>query len=224
MSTAPLSPGRPIRILIADDHAMVRTGISTWIESKAELQLVGEAASGAQAVEQARRLLPDVVLMDLVMPGDPPMDGVAATRAILAERPQTRVLIVTSFSEKERAIEAMRAGACGFILKDTSPQEMLEAIVSVAKGRSWVSAEMARALFQPDPQPVGGDEGQLMTERELEVLLQLAQGLSDQEIADRLVVSKSTVRFHINNILTKLNLENRTQAALWAIKSGLMHP
>ena len=194
----------------------------SWIESKPELQLVGEAASGEQAVEQARQLQPDVVLMDLVMPGNPLMDGVAATRAILAERPQTRVLVVTSFPEKERAIEAMRAGAAGFILKDTTPQEMLEAIISVARGRSWVSAEIARALFQPEPQTPANREGELMTERELEVLLQLAQGLSDQEIADRLVVSKSTVRFHINNILTKLNLENRTQAALWAIKSGLM--
>lgn len=209
----------PIRVLIVDDHAMVRTGISAWIDTKPDLELVGEASNGQEAVQRTGQMHPDVVLMDLVMPV---MDGIAATRAILEANPEVKVLVVTSFSEKERAVQAIRAGAAGFILKDTTPQEMLEAIVSVSRGRPWLSPDLTRLLFE-DPLNGGhSPEGEAMTEREHEVLLLVAQGLADLEIAERLVISKSTVRYHLNNILGKLHLENRTQAALYAIRTGLV--
>ena len=209
----------PIRVLIVDDHAMVRTGISAWIDTQPDLALVGEASNGQEAVQRTGQMHPDVVLMDLVMPV---MDGIAATRAILEANPEVKVLVVTSFSEKERAVQAIRAGAAGFILKDTTPQEMLEAIVSVSRGRPWLSPDLTRLLFE-DPLNGGhSPEGEAMTDREHVVLLLVAQGLADLEIAERLVISKSTVRYHLNNILSKLHLENRTQAALYAIRTGLV--
>jgi DNA-binding NarL/FixJ family response regulator len=211
-----------IRIFIVDDHAVVRTGISTWIMSKPGLQLVGEAANGEEAVRLVMQSKPDVVLMDLVMPV---LDGVAATRQIVERNPEIKILVVTSFSDQARAVEAVRAGAIGFILKDASPQEMLEAISSVAKGRPWLSTELARSLFLLPSAPQQAEappELNVLTARELEVLRWVAHGFPDQEIAERLVVTKSTVRYHLGNILGKLNLENRTQAALLAIRSGLL--
>jgi NarL family two-component system response regulator LiaR len=211
---------KSVRILIADDHAMVRSAISTWIQTIPQLDLVGQAVNGEDAVAKTLALKPDVVLMDLVMPR---LDGIAATQAILQSYPATRILIVTSFTEKQRAVMAIQAGAQGFILKDASLEDLLEAILTVYKGRPWFSLELARALAAEKAAPVAtAKEEQLedLTERELEVLKQMVLGLSDQEIAAALVIGHSTVRFHIHQILQKLNVQNRTQASLLAIRKG----
>jgi two-component system, NarL family, response regulator LiaR len=209
----------PITLLIADDHAMVRSAITTWIKTIPELRLVGEAGDGEGAIAQALALKPDVILMDLMMPK---VDGIAATRAILQHAPDTKVLIVTSFTEKARAVEAIQAGAQGFILKDASLDELLQAIQTVARGQAWFSAELARALAQPAVAgPSEPDRGpDVLTEREMGVLRLLVEGASDQEIAARLVIAPATVRFHMGQILDKLQVKNRTQAALVAIRQG----
>jgi two-component system, NarL family, response regulator LiaR len=210
----------PIRVLIADDHAMVRSAISTWIHTIPGLQLVAEATNGEEAVSRTLALKPDVVLMDLVMPEK---DGIAATRAIIQAWPPAKILIVTSFSEKKRAVESIQAGAQGFILKDATLDELLEAIMSISRGRSWFSTDLARSLIQNNGPEISDVDGKLiepLTEREMDVLKMLALGNSDQEISARLVIGHSTVRFHIHQILEKLQVGNRTQAALVAIRKG----
>jgi NarL family two-component system response regulator LiaR len=207
-----------IRILVVDDHAIVRTGISAWIETEADLELVGEASDGVEAIEKALKLDPDVILMDLVMPKK---DGIYAITSIIRENPNACILVITSFSEKTSAVPAIKAGASGFIMKDTSPEEMLQAIREVHRGNPWLSPEITRMLMrnnaeQESPHPLK----ELLTARELDVLKLLAQGLSDEEIAAELVVSKATVRFHVTNVFQKLQLKSRTQAALYAIREG----
>ena len=207
-----------IRILVVDDHAIVRTGISAWIETEADLELVGEASDGVEAIEKALKLDPDVILMDLVMPKK---DGISAITNIIRENPNACILVITSFSEKTSAVPAIKAGASGFIMKDTSPEEMLQAIREVHRGNPWLSPEITRMLMrnnaeQKSPHPLK----ELLTERELDVLKLLAQGLSDEEIAAELVISKATVRFHVTNVFQKLQLKSRTQAALYAIREG----
>jgi len=211
-----MTNSKPIRIIIADDHAMVRRGITTWIESEDDLALVGEAVNGKDAVEKALRLKPDVVLMDLIMPE---LDGISATREIAQKETGIAILIITSFSEKEKAVEAIRSGAMGFILKDTTPEELLEAIRQVSQGKPWLSTELTRLLIQKAQQAQNIEENDL-TEREMDVLKLVAQGFADQDIAEKLILSKTTVRYHVTNILSKLQLENRTQAALYAIRKG----
>ena len=211
---------QPVSILIADDHAMVRSAISSWIHTIPELELLGEASNGEEAISKTLLLKPDMVLMDLMMPK---VDGIAATRAIIQKHPQAKILIVTSFTEKSRAVEAIQAGARGFILKDASLEELLEAIQAVSRGRSWFSAELARSLVEPgkvekpDPDTV---EIEPLTNREMDVLKLLAKGKSDEEISEMLVIGHSTVRFHLHQILGKLRADNRTQAALTAIRKG----
>lgn len=207
-----------IRILVVDDHAIVRTGISAWIETEADLELAGEASDGVEAIEKALKLDPDVILMDLVMPKK---DGISAITNIIRENPNACILVITSFSEKTSAVPAIKAGASGFIMKDTSPEEMLQAIREVHRGNPWLSPEITRMLMrnnaeQKSPHPLK----ELLTERELDVLKLLAQGLSDEEIAAELVISKATVRFHVTNVFQKLQLKSRTQAALYAIREG----
>lgn len=207
-----------IRILVVDDHAIVRTGISAWIETEADLELAGEASDGVEAIEKALKLDPDVILMDLVMPKK---DGIYAITNIIRENPNACILVITSFSEKTSAVPAIKAGASGFIMKDTSPEEMLQAIREVHRGNPWLSPEITRMLMrnnaeQESPHPLK----ELLTARELDVLKLLAQGLSDEEIAAELVVSKATVRFHVTNVFQKLQLKSRTQAALYAIREG----
>jgi NarL family two-component system response regulator LiaR len=207
-----------IRILVVDDHAIVRTGISAWIETEADLELAGEASDGVEAIEKALKLDPDVILMDLVMPKK---DGIYAITNIIRENPNACILVITSFSEKTSAVPAIKAGASGFIMKDTSPEEMLQAIREVHRGNPWLSPEITRMLMrnnaeQKSPHPLK----ELLTERELDVLKLLAQGLSDEEIAAELVISKATVRFHVTNVFQKLQLKSRTQAALYAIREG----
>jgi NarL family two-component system response regulator LiaR len=207
-----------IRLLVVDDHAVVRQGISAWIDSEVDLQLIGEACDGIEAVEKALALNPDVILMDLMMPKK---DGIEAITDILREDPDAHILVITSFSEQIRAIPAINAGALGFIVKDTSPEEMLQAIRQVSQGNPWLSHEITRMLMRnrASKKPSTSLEDPL-TKREIEVLKLIARGFSDVDIANELVISTTTVRFHISNILAKLHLKNRTQVALYAIKEG----
>jgi NarL family two-component system response regulator LiaR len=209
----------PIRVLLADDHAILRKGIRALLSTEPDVEVVGEAGDGAEALAQAEALKPDVILMDLVMPR---MDGIEATRQIVARQPGARVLVLTSFVADDKVFPAIKAGALGYILKDTGPNELVRAIRQVHRGQQTMEAEIARKvlfeLAQPSRQPPTVDP---LTARELEVLRLLAQGKSNRELAEELVLSEMTVRTHVSNILGKLHLASRTQAALYALKEGL---
>ncbi|NIO70105.1 MAG: response regulator [Anaerolineae bacterium] len=212
-----------IHILIADDHAIVREGLRALIDTERGMELVGEAADGVEAVLQARSLQPDVILLDLVMPRK---DGIEAIGEIKQENPEARILVLTSFAEDDKVFPAIQAGALGYLLKDSSPQELLQAIREVYRGESSLHPAIARKLIgelNRPPENLPPTEEPL-TEREVEVLSLVARGLSNQEIAERLVVSERTVRTHVSNILGKLHLANRTQAALYAVREGLAGP
>ena len=210
-----------IRILIADDHAIVREGLRTLIGSEPGIELVGEAADGVEAVLKARTLQPDVVLMDLVMPRK---DGLEAIREIKQENPEIRILVLTSFAEEDQVFPAIKSGAQGYLLKDSSPEELLKAIYAVHSGEAplhpTIALKLIRELKQPSDLPPAADP---LTEREVTVLKLVAQGLTNQEIADRLMISEWTVRTHVSNILDKLHVANRTQATLYALREGLAH-
>jgi NarL family two-component system response regulator LiaR len=208
-----------IRILAADDHAVVREGLRALIDTEPGMVLVGEAEDGAEAVRKARDLEPDVVLLDLVMPRK---SGIEAIGEIKEAMPSTSILVLTSFAEDDKVFPAIKAGAHGYLLKDASPGELLQAIREVDRGEPSMHPTVARKLMleiqrsselPPTEEP--------LTEREAEVLGLLAQGLTNQEIADKLFVSERTVRTHVSNILGKLHLANRTQAALYALRKGL---
>lgn len=208
-----------IRILIADDHAIVRQGLRALISTEPGMQLVGEAADGIEAVAQALRLQPDVLLLDLLMPQQ---DGIAAITEITREQPDARILVLTSYAEDEKLFPAIRAGALGYLLKDSSPDELLQAIREVARGESWLHPAIARKVLREVRRPAEvPPNGELLTEREVEILGLVARGLANREIADLLHVSERTVRTHVSNILSKLHLANRTQVALYAVRSGL---
>jgi NarL family two-component system response regulator LiaR len=208
-----------IRILIVDDHAIVRKGLRTLIASEPGLEVIREAANGFEGVEFAREHKPDIILMDLVMPK---MDGIAALTEIAKITPRPRVIVITSFGEDDKIFPALRAGAAGFLLKDTSPQDLLQSIRDVSAGRPSLHPSIASRLMQ-HVAPAEREEDLLesLTEREIEVLKQVARGLSNMEIAGRMVISDRTVSTHLSNILEKLRLENRTQAALFALRKGL---
>jgi NarL family two-component system response regulator LiaR len=207
------------RICIADDHAIVRKGIRALIETEPDMELVGEAANGAEAVAQAAALHPDVILMDIVMPRK---DGIQATREIRDQDPNARILVLTSFAEDEKVFPAIKAGAAGYLLKDSSPLELLQAIRDVAQGKASLHPAIAfkvmRELSQPPSLPPTSEP---LTVRELDVLRLVARGMSNQEVAANLVISERTVGSHVSNILGKLHLANRTQAALYAMHEGL---
>lgn len=213
-----------IRILIVDDHAIVREGLRGLIEVEPDMEFVGEAASGVEGVEKALSLRPDVILMDLLMPE---MDGVTAIKEIKADWEEARVLVLTSFLEDDNVFPAIENGALGYLLKDTQPDELLNAIRGVYRGETMLHPSIAKKIMQriqSDSDEAKKEEGQVLTERELDVLKLLAQGDGDREIAEKLVVSERTVHFHVGNILSKLHLANRTQAALYAIRKGLAKP
>jgi NarL family two-component system response regulator LiaR len=208
-----------IRILIVDDHAIVREGLRALIESEPEMDLVGEAQDGVEAVAKARSLNPDVILLDLVMPR---MDGIEATRQIKNENDKIQILVLTSFSEDAKVFSAIKSGAMGYLLKDSSPQDLLRAIRDVYHGEPSLHPSIARKLMSEINRPSeSAVDEESLTDREEDVLRLLAQGLSNQAIADRLYISERTVRTHVSNILMKLHLANRTQAALHALRGGL---
>ncbi|MGD8405212.1 MAG: response regulator transcription factor [Anaerolineales bacterium] len=213
-----------IRILIVDDHAIVREGLRGLIEVEPDMELAGEASSGVEGVEKALTLRPDVILMDLLMPE---MDGVTAIKEIKMNWQEARVLVLTSFLEDDKVFPAIESGALGYLLKDTQPDELLDAIRGVHSGETMLHPSIAKKIMQRI-QESGEDskkpEGPELTERELDVLKLLAQGDGDRDIAEKLVVSERTVHFHVGNILSKLHLANRTQAALYAIRKGLAKP
>ena len=208
-----------IRILVTDDHAIIRKGIRAMLEIVPDMEVVGEAADGQTGVAQAVALRPDVILMDLVMPE---MDGIEAIRQIKVQQPEARILVLTSFAGDDKVFPAIKAGALGYHLKDSDPEELVQAIRQVHRGEASLHPMIARKLLQelarPLEQPPTPDP---LTQRELEVLRLVAQGLDNQEIADRLVISEATVRTHVSNILSKLHLASRTQAALYALREGL---
>lgn len=207
-----------IRILIADDHHLVRQGLEALLTVKAGMEVVGQAENGEQAVKLARSLDPDIILMDLLMPVK---DGIEATREIKSENPDARILIITSFSEDDNVYKAVKAGALGYLLKDSSPHELLQAIQDVCQGRMSLHPNIAAKLMEELNKPAQGKVTEdPLTERELEVLVLVAKGLSNQDISEKLVVSDRTVGAHVSNILGKLHLANRTQAALYALRKG----
>jgi len=212
-----MSDSDRIRVLLVDDHAVVRSGLGAFLLAFDDLELVGEAGSGEEAVRLCDRLQPDVVLMDLVMPG---MDGAQATRAIRERCPAIQVIALTSFKEKELVEGVMEAGAIGYLLKNVSADDLARAIREAHAGRPTLAPEAAQVLIQAtrrSPQ-IGFD----LTERELEVLALLVEGLNNPDIADRLVISRSTVKFHVSSILSKLGVASRTEAVAVAVKEGLL--
>jgi len=205
-----------IRILIADDHYVVRQGLTALLTPRNGMEVVGEAATGREAVELARTLKPDVILMDMIMPE---LDGPAAITLIKHDNPEARILVLTSFGESKQISAAIQAGALGYLLKDSSPDDLLHAIRSVHRGNLVLPQDLALKLMQPQPVVAALDQ---LTERETDVLRLLAQGQSNQEIAVNLSISTTTVRSHVSNILLKLGVSNRTQAALIAKERQLL--
>ena len=220
-------PDKKIGVLLVDDHAVVRQGLRMFIEMQSDMQVLGEGCNGLEAVELSARLAPDVILLDLLMPE---LDGIEATRRILENNPHARVLILTSFGEDDQVFPAIRAGAQGYLLKDIQPHDLVEAIRGTYHGKAQLHPDVARRLMQA----VSGEappkvprtislpaELQELTEREREVLDFIAQGLTNHQIAVKMVISEKTVKTHVSNLLDKLDLEDRTRAAIWALKHGL---
>lgn len=208
-----------IRVLIVDDHEIVRKGIRALLSKERGIETIGEAGNGADAIAQAKLLKPDVILMDLVMPK---VDGIQATRAITAAQPDARVLVLTSFAADDKVFPAIKAGALGYLLKDSSPTELIQAIRAVHLGQPSLDASIALKVLQEMAHPAqDAPPAHGLTEREEEVLRLIAHGKSNREIADELTVAEITVSKHVSNILCKLHLASRTQAALYALKEGL---
>lgn len=210
-----------IRVLIVDDHAIVREGLRAVIGLENDMQVVGEAKDGNEAIALSRHLNPDVILMDLLMPNK---GGIEAIREILEENPNHRILVLTSFAEVDKILPTIRSGALGYIVKNSSPGELLRAIRDIAKGAVVMQPDIARQLFhglsqstEPLTQPI-----EQLSTREIEILKLVAQGMTNEEIGDQLSISSRTVGVHVTHILEKLNLNNRTQAALFALRNGLV--
>lgn len=210
-----------VRVALVDDHAVVRRGLRTFLESFTDLAVVGEASSGEEALERLESWLPDVLVMDLLMPGG--IDGIETTRRARALTPHTQVVVLTSATEDERVVAALRAGALGYVRKDADPQALLEAIRAAARGRTLLDPSVAAALLTEVTREQSRSRlGATLTDREREVLRLLAHGRTNHEIAAELVITDETVKTHVGNILSKLQLAHRAQAMLYALKNGLV--
>lgn len=207
-----------IKVLIVDDHAIVRKGIIALLETEKDIQVVGEASDGSQAITMADQLKPDMIIMDLVMPG---VNGIDAIRQITTQDQTAKILVLTSFATDDKVFPALKAGALGYLLKDSNPQELLDAIRQVSKGESWLHPSVAKKVLKELTHTSAPSNLEELTERETEVLKLVAQGMSNREIADQLVISEATVRTHVSSLLAKLHLASRTQAALFALREGL---
>jgi two-component system, NarL family, response regulator LiaR len=212
-----MKPPSPIRVMLVDDHLMVRRGLATFLKVYDDLELAGEASSGEAAIQLCGKLLPDVVLMDMVMPD---MDGATATRLIRQKFPEVQVLALTSFKEEKLVQNALQSGAIGYLLKDVSADELAQAIRAAHAGRATLSPEAAQALVHAAAQPP--EPGHDLTERERAVLALLVEGLNNTQIAGRLVVSPSTIKSHVSNILSKLGVASRSEAVALAVRNKLV--
>jgi NarL family two-component system response regulator LiaR len=214
-----MSESDPIRVFVADDHAIVRKGIAAVLEIVTDIEVVGEAENGRDAVAQVAQLRPDVILMDLVMPE---MDGIEAIRYIKDGQPEARILVLTTFAGEDQVLPAIKAGALGYHLKDSRPEELVRAIRQVHRGEASLHPIIARKVLEelsrPSSRPPTPDP---LTPREVEVLQLVAQGLENWEIAEKLVITEATVRTHVSNITAKLHVASRTQAALYALREGI---
>ncbi len=211
------STSKPIRVMLVDDHTMVRRGLATFLKAFDDLQLAGEAESGQAAIQLCAKLLPDVILMDMVMPD---MDGATTTRAIRQQFPQVQIIALTSFKEGELIKNALEAGAIGYLLKDVSADELVRAIRAAHAGRATLSPEAAQALVETANQPPM--PGLDLTERERDVLALMVEGLNNTQIAGRLTVSPSTIKSHVSNILSKLGVVSRTEAVTLALRNRIV--
>jgi NarL family two-component system response regulator LiaR len=214
----PVGGQAKIKVMLVDDHAVVRSGLGAFLLASDDLELVGEAGSGEEAVRRCRSLGPDVVLMDLIMPG---MDGAEATKIIRQTSPDVQVIVLTSFKEEDLVQRALQAGAIGYLLKNVSSDELADAIRAAKAGRPTLAPEAAQALIHASTRPP--EPGHDLTEREREVLALMVKGLNNPDIADRLIVSRSTVKFHVSSILSKLGVSSRTEAVSMAIQHHIVN-
>lgn len=212
-----MGENQPIKVMLVDDHNVVRSGLSAFLSIFEDLELVGEANSGQEAVEKASQLGPDVILMDLVMPG---MDGPDATEAIIEQHPDTKIIALTSFKEQDLIERVMEAGAIGYLLKNVGADDLADAIRNAFEGKPTLAPEAAQALIQNTRKPKNQIEE--LTPRETEVLSLMAEGMTNPEIAEKLVISNSTVKFHVSSILGKLQVDSRTEAVVYAFKHKII--
>ncbi len=211
----------PIRVLVADDHAVVREGLRTFLELQEGIEVVAEAGDGAEAIELAERLRPNVILMDLVMPR---LDGLDAMRVLQQGLPEARVIVLTSFADDEKLLPAIRAGAAGYLLKNVQPQELARAIRAAHAGEALLDPAVAARLVEAIAERGSDERAHQLTPREREVLELIGRGLSNKRIARELGVAEKTVKTHVSHVLGKLGVSDRTQAALYAVRTGLVGP